>query len=303
VIASFLITFRETLEAVLIITILIAYLARTNRRDLQRYVWVGAIVAMVASVVIGLVIAAIYGSFTGVSEKLFEGTASILATGVLTYMVFWMAKNARRIRGEIEEKVDIAITSGYLVGIATLSFIAVVREGIETVLFLTAIATSDPKGTVIGAITGIALVMALAVLLMKGMYRLDIRRFFKVTSILLIIFAAGLLGYGVHEFIEAAETSRVNLGILAQPAFNINPSDITHPLHEKGIVGSILKTLIGYDGNPEILRVIVYLAYWIAIGMYLVKTYSMRLGVAHRNLINTRREGKRGVMKKETKKV
>ncbi len=287
-IASFLITFRETLEAVLIIAILIAYLARINRKDLHRYVWAGAIAATVFSVVIGLVVATIYGSFTGVSEKLFEGTASILATGVLTYMVFWMAKNARRIRGEIEERVDIAITGGYLLGIATLSFIAVVREGIETILFLTAIATSDPKGTVIGAITGIALVMALAVLLMKGMYRLDIRRFFKVTSILLIIFAAGLLGYGVHEFMEAAETRGVNLGVLAQPAFNINPSDITHPLHEKGVVGSVLKTLIGYDGNPEILRIIVYLAYWTAIGMYLVKTYSVRLGVAHRNPINTR---------------
>ncbi|MFQ5836116.1 MAG: FTR1 family protein [bacterium] len=299
-IASFLITFRETLEAVLIITILIAYLARINRRDLHRYVWVGAVAAMAISVLIGLVVATIHGSFTGVSEKLFEGTASILATGVLTYMVFWMAKNARRIRGEIEEKVDIAITSRYLFGIAALSFIAVVREGIETILFLTAIATSDPKGTVIGAITGIALVMALAVLLMKGMYRLDIRRFFKITSILLIIFAAGLLGYGVHEFMEAAENSGLNLGILAEAAFNTNPSDITHPLHEKGVVGSVLKTLIGYDGNPEILRIIVYLAYWTAIGMYLVKTYSIRPGVAHRNLINARRKGKMGLMKKKS---
>jgi len=299
-IASFLITFRETLEAVLIITILIAYLARINRRDLYRYVWVGAVAAMAISVLIGFVVATIHGSFTGVSEKLFEGTASILATGVLTYMVFWMAKNARRIREEIEEKVDIAITSGYVFGIATLSFIAVVREGIETILFLTAIATSDPKGTVMGAATGIALVMALAGLLMKGMYRLDIRRFFKVTSILLIIFAAGLLGYGVHEFMEAAETWGVNLGILAQPAFNINPSDMTHPLHEKGVVGSVLKTLIGYDGNPEILRIMVYLAYWIAIGPYLVKTYSIKRGVAHRNLINARRKGKMGLMKKQS---
>lgn len=283
----------------MVIALLIAYLARINRRDLHRYVWVGAISAMVISVVIELVVATIYGSFTGVSEKLFEGTASILATGVLTYMVFWMAKNARRIRGEIEEKVEIAITSGYLFGIATLSFIAVVREGIETILFLTPIAASDPKGTVIGAITGIALVMALTVLLMKGMYRLDIKRFFKVTSVLLIIFAAGLLGYGVHEFMEAAETSGVNLGILAQPAFNINPSDITHPLHEKGVVGSVLKTLIGYDGNAEILRIMIYLAYWIAIGVYLMKTYSIRPGVAYRNRVSAPRKGKMGLMKKE----
>jgi len=289
-ITSFVITFRETLEAVLIISILITYLARTNRRDLHRYVWIGAVTAAIISVALGLVVAIIYGSLTGVSEKLFEGTASILATGVLTYMVFWMAKNARRIRGEIEEKTDIAITSRYLFGIATLSFIAVVREGIETVLFLTAIATSDPKGTIMGAVTGIVLVIASAGLLIKGMYRLDIRTFFRVTSILLIIFAAGLLGYGVHEFMEAAETQEVNLGILAQPAFDINPSDITHPLHEKGAVGSVLKTLIGYDGNPEILRIMIYLAYWVAIGIYLARTYSITVGVVHRNLINTGRK-------------
>ena len=276
-IVSFLITFRETLEAVLIITILVAYLSRINRRDMHRYVWIGAIAAVVVSVVIGLVVAVIYGSFSGVSEKLFEGTASILATGVLTYMVFWMAKNARRIRGEVEEKIDIAINRESLWGIAILSFIAVVREGIETILFLTAVASSDPGGTAIGAIGGIALVMVLAVLLMKGMYRLDIRKFFRVTSILLIIFAAGLLGYGVHEFIEAMKIWGVDLGIFAQPAFNINPSDIAHPLHEKGTVGSIFKTLIGYDGNPEILRVIAYLSYWLAIGTYWLRKFSSRL--------------------------
>lgn len=273
-IVSFLITFRETLEAVLIITILVAYLSRINRRDMHRYVWIGAIAAVAVSVVIGLVVAAIYGSFGGVSEKLFEGTASILATAVLTYMVFWMAKNARRIRGEVEEKIDVVINRESLWGIAILSFVAVVREGIETILFLTAIASSDPGGTAIGAIAGIVLVMVLAVLLMKGMYRLDIRKFFKVTSILLIIFAAGLLGYGVHEFIEAMKIWGIDLGILAQPVFDINPSDIAHPLHEKGTVGSIFKTLIGYDGNPEILRVIAYLSYWLAIGTYWLKKFS-----------------------------
>lgn len=288
-IVSFLITFRETLEAVLIIAILVVYLTRINRRNLQRYVWIGAIAAVTVSVAIGLAVATIYGSFTGISEKLFEGAASILATVVLTYMLFWMAKNARKIRGEMEEKIDIVIDRHSLWGIAILSFIAVVREGIETILFLTAVATSDPAGTAIGAAGGIALVLALAVLLIKGMYRLDIRKFFKVTSILLIMFAAGLLGYGVHEFIEAAEISGVNLGILAQPTFNINPIDVAHPLHEKGPVGSVLKTLIGYDGNPEILRVIVYLAYWVAIGTYWLRKYSTKLGAAHKNLVAVQR--------------
>jgi len=109
---------------------------------------------------------------------------------------------------------------------------------------------------------------------MRGVYRLDINRFFQFTSIVLIVFAAGLAGYGVHELIEAGESFGIELGILAQPAFDINPppnADGTYPLlHEKGAVGSVLAALVGYDGNPEWLRVIAYLAYWLVLGTYVL---------------------------------
>lgn len=272
-IASFLITFRESLEAALIIVIIIAYITRIRRLDLKKYVWFGSITAIATSIIIGIAVLLFFGGLTGLHEKLFEGIAALTATVVLTYMIFWMARNARKIKGEIEEKIDFAVTTGSAAGIVILAYIAVVREGIETVLFLTAIAGINPSGVAIGGVTGVVAVFVLAIGIMKGIYHLDLRMFFKVTSIVLIIFAAGLLGFGVHELIEAGEIVGINIGVLGQQAYNINPPDVSNIFHEKGSVGVILKSLIGYDGNPEILRVIVYLAYWFTVGAYLLKTY------------------------------
>jgi high-affinity iron transporter len=114
-------------------------------------------------------------------------------------------------------------------------------------------------------------------LLMRGTYQLDIKKFFGYTSVLLIVFSAGLAGYGVHELIEAGENLGYDFGVLGDKPFNINPPvnpDGTYPiLHEKGVVGSILKALVGYDGNPEWLRITVYLGYWLIIGSYVLRTY------------------------------
>ncbi len=271
--APLLITFREALEAALIVGILAAYLKKIGRQDLNRYLLIGVVAAVATSIVAGGVAAYIYGGLQGVSAELFEGFASISATAVLTYMIFWMTRNARLIRGELEERVHATVTRGYVYGIAILAFVAVAREGLETVLFLTAFAVQDFAATAVGLVVGVAMVIGLSFLMMRGIYRLDIRRFFKYTSVLLLIFSAGLFGYGVHELIEAAEDSGIDIGPLAAKAYNINPADATNILHEKGVVGSILKALVGYDGDPEWLRVIVYLGYWAVIGGYLARSY------------------------------
>ncbi|UCH38271.1 MAG: FTR1 family protein [Candidatus Bathyarchaeota archaeon] len=268
-IASFLITFREALEAALIVSIIMAYLAKVGRKDFQKYLYLGTILAVVVSLFLGWGVIAFYGSLSTNAERIFEGAASVTATAVLTYMIFWMAKNASTIRSELQEKVDIAVTTGYVFGITTLAFVSVFREGLETVLFLTALSVTDPIGTISGAVLGIGTVLLLAYLMMKGIYRMNIQKFFKYTSVILVIFAAGLLGYGVHEFIEAGL-----LPPIIEHVWDINPIDVTHPLHEKGVIGSILKALVGYDGNPELLRVIVYVGYWLVIGYYLLRTYA-----------------------------
>ncbi len=115
----------------------------------------------------------------------------------------------------------------------------------------------------------------IVVVMMRGTRRLDIGSFFRYTSVLLLVFAAGLAGYGVHELIEAGEGVGLDFGVLGEPAFDVNPpvnpSGGFPPLHEKGLVGSILKALVGYDGNPEWLRVAVYLGYWLVVGYYLYR--------------------------------
>jgi high-affinity iron transporter len=276
-IPSLIITFREALEAALIVAIMVTYLKKVGKGELTRYAYLGSGAAVAISLVLGVAIQMVYGGMSKVTAELFEGVASLTAVAVLTYMIFWMTEHSKNIRGELQEKIDVAVSRGELFSIASLAFVAVFREGLETVLFLTTTFFQDAAGTIIGVIVGAAIVLVLAVLLMRGTYQLDIKKFFGYTSIILIVFSAGLAGYGVHELIEAGENLDYDFGVLGQKPYDINPPvnpDGTYPiLHEKGIAGSILKALVGYDGNPEWLRIIVYLGYWAVIGTYVFRTY------------------------------
>ena len=274
---SFLITFREALEAALIVTIMITYLRKIGKEDLNKYTYLGTGAALVMSLVAGVVLQVFYGGLGKVASELFEGIASLSAVVVLTSMIFWMTKHSKEIKGEMEVKINQAVTQGELYSITALAFVAVAREGLETVLFLSATFVQDSAGTLLGAALGILVVLGLSFVLMKGTVDLEIGKFFKVTSIMLLVFGAGLAGYGVHELIEAGEHSGMDFGFFGEKPYDINPAlnpDGSYPaLHEKGIIGSILKALVGYDGNPEWLRIIVYLGYWIVIGTYLYKQY------------------------------
>ena len=276
-IPSLLITFREALEAALIVAIMVTYLKKVGKGELTRYAYLGSGAALAISLVLGVAIQMVYGGMSNVAAELFEGVASLTAVAVLTYMIFWMTEHSKNIRGELQDKIDVAVSRGELFSIASLAFVAVFREGLETVLFLTTTFFQDAAGTIIGVVVGATIVLVLAVLLMRGSYRLDIKKFFGYTSVILIVFSAGLAGYGVHELIEAGENLGYDFGVLGEKPFDINPPvnpDGTYPvLHEKGVAGSILKALIGYDGNPEWLRIIVYLGYWVVIGSYVFRTY------------------------------
>jgi len=274
---SFLITFREALEAALIVTIMITYLRKIGKEDLNKYTYLGTGAALAMSLVVGVILQVFYGGLGKVASELFEGVASLSAVVVLTSMIFWMTKHSKEIKGEMETKINQAVTQNELYGITALAFVAVAREGLETVLFLSATFVQDSVGTLMGAALGIAVVLGLSFALMKGTVDMEIGKFFKVTSIMLLIFGAGLAGYGVHELIEAGEHSGMDFGFFGDKPFDINPAvnaDGTYPaLHEKGVVGSIFKALLGYDGNPEWLRIIVYLGYWLVVGTYVYKQY------------------------------
>ncbi|MBT7990432.1 MAG: hypothetical protein HN769_11230 [Anaerolineae bacterium] len=250
--ASFLLSLREGLEAALIIGIVLGVLLKLKRTELNKTVWFGAGVAAIISVVAAIGLNLLGMKFEGRAEEIFEGIAMLLAAGVLTWMIFWMHNSAPALKGEIEAKTQNAAQGKGKKAIFALAFLAVFREGIELALFLLAVQeTSSPLQTLTGATLGLAGAVVLGLFLFNSTRKLDLRSFFRVTNFLLIIFAAGLVAYGVHEFNEA--------GII--PSVIEHVWDINGFLNEKSQFGLILKALVGYNGNPSLTEVIAYLGY------------------------------------------
>jgi len=250
---SFLLSLREGLEAALIIGILLGALRKVNRPDLKSAVWAGTAAALLVSLAAGGALAALGFSLEGQVEYVFEGITMLLAAALLTWMIFWMNRQGRFLRAEMEGKVRQAAASaasrGALFGLA---FLAVVREGIELALFLTAAAFALQGGAIwVGAVLGLGAAVLLGYLVFSSTRRLDLRRFFQVTGVLLLLFAAGLVAHGVHEFNEAGWIPAV-----IEHVWDINPY-----LDEKSALGEILKALFGYNGNPSLTEVLAYLAY------------------------------------------
>ncbi|NJE61169.1 FTR1 family protein [Thermococcus sp. 21S7] len=262
-VGAFLITFREALEAAIIVAIIIAYLRRTNRANQIKDVWIGTALSVGVSVLLGIGILKFYG---GLAEKeLFEGIASYLAVIVLTTMIYWMATKGRNIRAEIESKVSRSIAPLALIGF---TFIVAFREGLETVLFLTPFMTQNLTETLLGLVAGLAGALVLAYLIYGVGMRIDLRRFFYYSSILLVFVAAGLAGYGTHELIEWAEEEGYSLGVLAVTAYDLGiPSESIW--HHKGAIGSVFAVIFGYSVSMEWGRVLVQFGYLIT-ALYLV---------------------------------
>ncbi|UCE28893.1 MAG: FTR1 family protein [Candidatus Bathyarchaeota archaeon] len=259
-IGQYLLAFREALEAALIIAIILAYLVRTKRKPLIRYVWYGIYLAVAASFVLGILTWFAYGGLSGPAKALFEGVAALFAVLVLSSMIFWMARKGKELRKEVERRVKDISTQGATLALTSFSFIVVFREGLETVLFLTPFLLDDATGTLLGAFLGVvsSLVFAYAIFVI-GM-RINIRKFFYFTSILLVLLAGGLAGYGIHELAEYSEDSGIELGWLGEYAYNLEiPSE--SPFHHKGIIGSVFAVMFGYTVKAEWLRLVVHFAY------------------------------------------
>jgi len=255
--ASVLITLREGLEAALIVGIILAYLAKTGNRDKFGIVWLGTGLAVVMSLIVGAGIFLSAGELKGRAEAMFEGTAMLTAAGVLTYMIFWMRRQAINIRAHLQAQVSTALQTGSLGALAFLAFVAVGREGIETALFMfAAVRTATPMTATTGGLLGLLAASVLGYLLYRGTYRLNLRAFFNVTSILLLLFAAGLLAHGIHEFHESG---------LIPPVIE-HVWDTNAIIHEASPVGSLLKAVFGYNGNPSLVEVLVYAAYLAIVG-------------------------------------
>ena len=262
--ASFLITLREGLEIALVLVIATAYLVKSGRRSEVRFVATGALLAAVACIVIGVIVNAFTDGLEGKAEQATEGILALAACLVLTWMIFWMRRNSRAISGELQLKVDAATTTSALV---VVGFVAVAREGLETVLFLLGAESQNASGrdVVIGGLLGLAVAAVLGYLIHLGGHRIDLRVFFKVTGVLMILFAAGLAGKAFHEF---RELFGFETGWLTEPMWNITSGPLASGTFHDFVAG-----LFGWAEDAERIRVLAYVA-------YLVPVMSLFLGGA-----------------------
>jgi high-affinity iron transporter len=253
-IAALLVAFREGLEAALIVGVVFGYLKKTGQGAHYRSAWMGVLTAVAVSIVLAAGIQVIGAELEGRAEQIFEGITMFLAVGVLTWMVFWMRYQSRTLKSALERDVQDAIQSGQNRGLMAVTFLAVFREGVETALFLSAAAfATNQIDTLLGAFAGLSLAVLLGYLIFASSIRLNLRLFFNVTSVLLLVFAAGLLAHGIHEFQEGGLFITLNEHLW----------DTNHILDEQSTLGELLRAVIGYNGTPSLLEVIGYWAYWI----------------------------------------
>lgn len=250
---SFLLSLREGMEAALIIGIVLSVLRKMGLQNFNSTVWVGALSASMVSILAALGMNWIGAEFEGQGEQLFEGFTMLLAAGVLTWMVFWMRKQSRTMKQEIELGVRQATQSKGQRALFFLAFLAVVREGIELALFLLAARlASNPLQEFLGASLGIGTAVLLGWIIFATTRRLSLSKFFQSTNILLALFAAGLVGLGIHEFNE--------LGWI--PAIVDHVWNLNGLVPDESTLGQLLKALVGYQSSPSLSMVIGYLGYF-----------------------------------------
>jgi high-affinity iron transporter len=255
--AAFLVMLREGVEAAIIVAILLAYLNRINRRSDSTYVWAGTAAAILVSMVAGVALWNTVGGLEGDAEEFVEGAIALIAAGLLTWMIFWMGRQAQSLKGHIHSLVDSALVTGGATALATIAFVAVLREGIESSLFLIAatVGTESSSAQIIGGILGLAAAAAIGMLFYAGSSRIDLRAFFRLTGILIILFAAGLVSKGVHEFQE--------LGLL--PTFSERVWDLGLLDPSASTYGRFLGSLFGWTPRPSLLMAVAYAAYLVPI--------------------------------------
>lgn len=260
IISPTIISLREGIEAALVIAIMLSYLRKTNQTSLRKYVFYGAILAVLSSVGVAAIVGLLWGIFEGPMLTIFEGTVVLIAAFLLTTMIVWMWNAGAKVTQEIEESMKVSVVQQSGVGLALLSFSLVMREGVELSLFSMALVIQEGLVTYVGIALGLSIAVILGIGIYKGSLRISMRALFKWTSIFLILFAAGMIAYGIHELQEAGLLLIGPLEI-----WDINPPilpDGSYPLlHEKGAIGSMAKALLGYNGNPGALEVVAYVGY------------------------------------------
>lgn len=256
--SGFLTGLREGVEAALIVAIVLAYLVRTGNGRHASKIWLGTLSAVAVSLGVGVVLYLTVGGLQAPYEQIFEGLTMLLAAGVVTWMLFWMRRQAMSVKGDLQAAVDRVLTAGTAWGLGLLAFTAVIREGLETSLFLVGQANSADAGAgsvLVGALAGLGVAALLGVGFYTGSRRVNLAVFFRWTGVALIFIAAGLLSHAVHEFIE--------VGIIGFGTAIV--FDISGVLSHREGVGQFLRAIFGYTATPEVTTLIVHVGYLVTV--------------------------------------
>lgn len=265
-VAGILITLREGMEAFLVVGILLSYLRRVGAARFRGYVWGGTLAAVVLSIALTMAMQTFALELEGHPAHIFEIVVALLAVVVLSWMVLWMQRQAKTIKSELETKAQAAISNQQVYALGSLAFVSVLREGLETALFLGAlIGPSGQSGLLPGAVIGLLLAGILAYFVFKTLVKVNFKIFFVTTGLLLILIASGLLAHTVMAFREMGTVP----GIWGKVVWNTN-----WIIDEEGFLGRLLHAFIGYDGDPVLLEVIFYFGYLLLFGGWFVKEAS-----------------------------
>ena len=265
VLVAYLIMLREGVEAALIVGIVGSYLRQTGRAYFMPAVWGGVMLAVVLCSALGIILDLTSSEFPQKEQELFAGIVALVATGILTSMVFWMKRAARSIKTELHDSIDVALRPGDRQGLALvgMAFFAVGREGLESVFFLLATFQQNlGYGVPVGAFLGVATAVLIGWAIYSGGVKLDLRRFFRWTGVFILFVAAGLLASALKAFHEAGLWNG-----LQTPAF-----DLSETLPIDSVVGSLLSGILGYQDAPSIGAVCVYLAFLVPALFYFLAT-------------------------------
>ena len=251
--ANYLIGLREGLEATLVVVILVAYLVKSDRRNLLARIWGGVAIAVAVSLAFGALLTFGPRGLSFEAQEAIGGTLSIVAVAFVTWMVMWMARSARSLSGDLKGQVDRAAAAGGAASLVLVAMLAVGREGLETALFLWAAtqAANSTTGPLAGAALGLGTAVVLGYLFYKGAVKINLSKFFTWTGAILILVAAGVLGYGIHDLQEA--------GIL--PGLNSLAFDVSHVIQPGSWIGTILKGTLNFSPATTWLQAVAWVAY------------------------------------------
>ena len=266
---TFVIGLREGLEASLIVGIIAAFLIQQGKRDALRPMWFGVGLAVALCGGAAIVLEAVGSSLPFKQREMLEGTLALIAVAGVTYMIVWMRRHARDLKRSLERHAETALLAGSTLALAGMAFFAVLREGLETAVFMLAAfqSSSNPAATGVGAILGVMTAVVLGYALYRGGVRINLARFFRITGFVLVLVAAGLLSSAVHEFAEAGVVT-----VLQGSAF-----DLSWLVNPGTVQAALLTGMLGLQPVPTVAEVLVWLAYAVPMSAYVLWPQSRRM--------------------------